>query len=52
MKTILLGHDEADIPMHLDLALRKVTHTHVVGGSGTGKSRFLEHRNARPIMAS
>ncbi len=41
MKTILLGHDAAGFPVELSNAERE-THMHVIGSSGSGKSKFLE----------
>jgi hypothetical protein len=42
MKPILLGKDAGGNPVYLTPAMRRATHMHVVGSSGTGKSKFLE----------
>ncbi len=42
MKELVLGTSETGNNVCLSPAIRKGTHTHVVGGSGTGKSKFLE----------
>jgi hypothetical protein len=39
---INLGIDANSDPVFLDPQVRKRTHTHVIGGSGTGKSKALE----------
>jgi len=41
MKAILLGHDALDRAVELSAAERE-THMHVIGSSGSGKSKFLE----------
>ena len=41
MKTILLGHDALGRPVELSGQERE-THMHVIGSSGSGKSKFLE----------
>jgi energy-coupling factor transporter ATP-binding protein EcfA2 len=41
MKSILLGHDALDRAVELSAAERE-THMHVIGSSGSGKSKFLE----------
>lgn len=43
MRKILLGYDANGRPLYLKPELRQQTHCHVIGGSGTGKSKFLEH---------
>lgn len=42
MSDIVLGHDVDSNPVLLRQELRQRTHFHVIGGSGTGKSKFLE----------
>lgn len=42
MRPILLGHDAAGRAVKLTPQMRRSTHMHVIGGSGTGKSKFLE----------
>jgi hypothetical protein len=49
MNSILLGHDAQNKPVYLDRKLRQSTHMHVIGGSGTGKSKFLEWVISRDI---
>jgi hypothetical protein len=49
MKSMLLGHDAAGRPMRLTAKQRASTHMHVIGGSGTGKSKFLEWMIGRDI---
>src|SRR5438128_2350789 len=49
MSSILLGRDAANRPVHLTDAQRRSTHMHVIGGSGTGKSKFLEWMIRRDI---
>jgi len=41
MKPLLLGHDAAGRPVQLSSEDRKI-HMHVIGSSGSGKSKFLE----------
>jgi len=48
---ILLGRDAAGRPLHLTARQRVATHLHVIGGSGTGKSKFLEHLVRQDIRA-
>src|SRR5258706_901362 len=42
MSSICLGHDANGRPVTLKPEHRRTTHMHVIGGSGTGKSKFLE----------
>ncbi len=49
MNSILLGQDARNRPVYLSRALRQSTHMHVIGGSGTGKSKFLEWVISRDI---
>ena len=42
MKDTILGLNANGNPIRLTRALRRSTHMHVIGGSGTGKSKFLE----------
>ncbi|MBI3356828.1 MAG: DUF87 domain-containing protein [Nitrospirae bacterium] len=41
MKPLFLGYDARGRPIHLDPDDRKI-HMHVIGSSGSGKSKFLE----------
>jgi hypothetical protein len=43
LQKILLGRDANGRPLYLTPELGEQTHCHVIGGSGTGKSKFLEH---------
>lgn len=43
MSTLPLGWNANGRALRLDADLRGTTHMHVIGGSGTGKSKFLEH---------
>lgn len=49
MSPLLLGYDAANRPVHLTPEQRRSTHMHVIGGSGTGKSKFLEWMISRDI---
>lgn len=49
MRPIVLGQDASGRPVELTPELRKGTHTHVIGGSGKGKSKFLEWLIRRDI---
>lgn len=42
MKPIYIGQNADNIPIHITPEMRRTTHMHVIGGSGTGKSKFLE----------
>lgn len=42
MRPIVLGQDASGRPIKLTPELRQSTHMHVIGSSGTGKSKFLE----------
>lgn len=42
MKSIHIGKNANNNPLFLTPDLRQSTHMHVIGGSGTGKSKFLE----------
>src|SRR5437016_4892610 len=42
MNSILIGRNAAGSPLVLTPQHRANTHMHVIGGSGTGKSKFLE----------
>lgn len=42
MRSIQMGYDEAGEPVRLDESLR-ATHLQVIGATGSGKSRFLQH---------
>src|SRR5579864_4093695 len=43
MKPLLLGYNANEKPIHLKPEDARC-HTHVIGASGSGKSKFLEHR--------
>src|ERR1700720_283441 len=42
MKSIPIGQNASGKLIHITPAMRSSTHMHVIGGSGTGKSKFLE----------
>lgn len=42
MKPIYIGQNANDKPVIITPEMRRTTHMHVIGGSGTGKSKFLE----------
>jgi hypothetical protein len=42
MKPIAIGKNAAGEPIYITPEMRKSTHSHIIGGSGTGKSKFLE----------
>ena len=42
MKRSFLGFDANRKPVYLSPKMRQGTHTHIIGSSGTGKSKFLE----------
>ena len=42
MKNIVLGNDAAGRPLYLTAETRRSSHMHVIGGTRTGKSKFLE----------
>ena len=49
MKPIPIGHRANGTPLALTPELRQSTHMHVIGGSGKGKSKFLEWLIRRDI---
>jgi hypothetical protein len=49
MNPIQLGTDPTGHPIELPPALRQSTHMHVIGGSGKGKSKFLQWMIERDI---
>src|SRR5215212_2527778 len=49
MKPIPIGHQANGTPLALTPELRQSTHMHVIGGSGKGKSKFLEWLVRRDI---
>jgi hypothetical protein len=51
MTRTLLGYDAAGQPVFLTPEQCSGTHLHVLGGSGTGKSKFLEHFVRQSIRA-
>lgn len=51
MRPIVIGHDAADRHVVLTPELRRSTHMHVIGGSGKGKSKFLEWLIRKDIRA-
>jgi hypothetical protein len=42
VKPIHIGQNASDQPLYITPELRRSTHMHIIGGSGTGKSKFLE----------
>jgi len=42
VKPLFLGWNANGTPVTLPMKTRQTTHTHVIGGSGTGKSKFVE----------
>lgn len=42
MKSIPIGKNANGTPLYITPKMRRSTHMHVIGGSGTGKSKFLE----------
>jgi hypothetical protein len=46
---MVLGWDARGSPVLLSEQMRRSTHTHVIGGSGTGKSKFLEWMIGRDL---
>lgn len=42
MEPIFIGDNADGKPIHITADMRQSTHMHVIGGSGTGKSKFLE----------
>lgn len=51
MKKVMLGRDARGQELFLTPEVRKSTHMHVIGGSGTGKSKFLEWLIRQDIRA-
>jgi hypothetical protein len=49
MKPITIGQDANGQPVVITPEMRQSTHTHVIGGSGKGKSKFLEWMIRRDI---
>ncbi len=43
MEPIFIGKNAVGKPISLTPDIRESTHMHVIGGSGTGKSKFLQH---------
>src|SRR5947208_1236814 len=50
MTPLLLGFDARGNPLHLD-AEQAAAHMHVVGSSGSGKSKFLESLARQDLLA-
>jgi hypothetical protein len=42
MKSVPIGQSATGKPLYITPQMRRSTHLHVIGGSGTGKSKFLE----------
>src|SRR6266705_1979387 len=42
MKSIVIGKNADNEPIEITPKMRESTHMHVIGGSGKGKSKFLE----------
>src|SRR5437762_2979656 len=51
MKTICSGFDANRRSIKLTPEMRRETHFHILGGSGTGKSGLLEHLTRQDIRA-
>lgn len=51
MRAILLGQNANGERINLTPEMRRETHIHVIGGSNTGKSKFLEHLIRQDILA-
>lgn len=49
MRPIVIGHRANGEPLVLDPEVRQSTHMHVIGGSGKGKSKFLQWMIERDI---
>lgn len=49
MKEIIVGQDAEGRPLALKPEIRRSTHMHVIGGSGKGKSKFLQWLIERDI---
>jgi hypothetical protein len=49
MRPIVIGQNAAGEPTHITPKMRRSTHMHVIGGSGKGKSKFLESMIRRDI---
>lgn len=49
MKPIIIGQDADGQPVSITPEMRQSTHMHVIGGSGKGKSKFLEWMIRRDI---
>lgn len=47
---ILLGHTKNGAPVRIDPKTRR-THVHIIGSSGEGKSKFMEHLIRQDIIA-
>ena len=51
MRPIFIGWDATKRPISITPELRRATHMHVIGGSGTGKSKFLEWMMRQDLRA-
>src|SRR2546425_12480754 len=51
MKPTPIGQNANGRAIHITPQMRKDTHLHVIGGSGTGKSKFLEWLIRKDIRA-
>lgn len=49
MKPIIIGNNATGEPIQITPRMRQSTHMHVIGGSGKGKSKFLEWMMRRDI---
>jgi hypothetical protein len=49
LKPLTLGFDAHGKPLRLD-DRERMTHTHIIGSSGSGKSKFLEHLMRQDIL--
>ena len=52
MSELFIGWNAAGQPVVIPQAARRTTHMHVIGGSGTGKSKFFEWMIRRDIDAA
>src|ERR1041385_2490640 len=51
MSKVFIGWNASGTPIAIPEALRRTTHMHVIGGSGTGKSKFFEWMIREDIRA-
>jgi hypothetical protein len=51
VETIYIGQNATGKPLFLTPEMRRSTHMHIIGGSGTGKSKFLEWLIRKDVRA-